>query len=1384
MLKSLVVQMGYYLGVDVGSVNSKLCLIDEHGGIVHLDTEKVSSGPRAAVGRLIARLGEKADVDSIVAAGVSGSGRASIPKKLGWTEYSSPLAISSGLLQLHPEAKTIVQIGGQSSLIIELEDGLRKPWKVASNPLCAAGTGRFLEQQAYRLGIDMEDFAKLALQCQGSPPRIAARCSVFAKTDLIHLQQKGVTIEPMLYALCESVARLVASFKKGPFVEPVYFLGGVAANRAIAKALNEVISTRNNHPVEVIIPEDFLHLESLGAALLSIGKRSQGVVLTEADVKQRYFEMPGLDLIATESNGTGQRIESQCTGYLGIDIGSTSTKAAIVDEKGNVLAKHYLMTAGRPVDAIREVFRNLLKKGADKAEINGVGITGSGRYLVGKFVGADLIKNEITAQTRAAMELDPEADIIEIGGQDSKLVIKRNGVVVDYQMNKACAAGTGSFIDELAEMLGVSVTDGQFARLAFAATHTIDLGTRCAAFMAQAVASAQQEGVPLEVITASLSLAIARNYLSKVVANRRLGDRVIITGAVFYNQAIVSAFHRELEGKTLIVPEHKEISGAIGAALLAREEIKGGKSGFKGFQRVIDSQVTLSTFTCKGCDNNCTITRMEIPGEKATYYGSRCDRYDAAAGLAKQETFFDERERLLFSQYRKDSGAGPAVGLPRALLVYDFAPLLIAFLNALGVRCVLSSTSTGEIIAKSVELSYTDSCFPLKLLHGHAAALAEADYVLYPSAIRMGEKDGDENQKYSCPLVQAAPYIIRQSVNLGDRLLIPTLDFSQGIDDVIKNLTDVAVKMGFSRKKGKEAALAGIKTQRDFEAEQAALGKKLLDELHRGDKLGVVLFARSYMSQDPGANLGIAEKLAQLGVVPIPLDFLPLASVNPKEYSDRPYWFYESKYIPGAAITAADPQLFGLALTNFGCGPNSFILPLVEDIMGSKPLGQLEIDEHAAEAGIVTRLEAFVDTITGFARSARQVEVLPQAVYRGTTVFNRTMNNILIPNMCPHVEFLKAAIEAYGGNATVLPEPDKRNLLYADRVTSGVECLPYRVTLGGFMRYYYENGHDLRNTEGLMAAAYGPCRFGKYAIEQIRALEDLGIDLSIRTSVSNNGYRDVELGPGFLRLLWKGMMTMDCLQRLLWRTRPYEKRQGAADELFDDCVRRISDRMRRKEGFNNLLVGATTDFKSLIDPDLPRRPRVGINGEIFLRSNRFSNDNLVRVCEDAGLEVVVSPIGEWMKYISHRYVEDAVRDRNFKKMIYGYAMGRLESYFERSVAGKFHDLIDEEEPSTKHVLGQTEQWLSSKCGSEAVLSIGAGIDWLENPNYAGVISVMPHGCMPGGIVAALSEELSASYGKPWINVTYDGIMETNNLTRINNFAEIIRFCSQEAKQGA
>ena len=1369
--------MNQFLGLDIGSSSVKACLIDDSGALIRKENVRVITDATAAVNEATGKI---SNLEGITGLGVSGSGRSIIPPHFKPGLYTSPLAVAAGLLEYHPEARTIIQLGGHSTLIIRLEDGLKKPWKVVTNPLCAAGTGRFLEQQAYRLGISLEDFSRLALEHQGAAPRIAARCSVFAKSDLIHLQQKGVSLPSMLYALCESVARMVSSLNGGAFDEPVYLVGGLSAAPAIVEALSEAISERNGHPMKVTVPKDAVFTEAFGAALLSRGIKSDFAFPLNHSDSQKSFQSPRLAGTACRNPRNELIIPAPVTGYLGVDVGSTSTKAVILDETGNVLAKNYIMTSGRPVEAIRQLFNNLLKANAGSVKIAGAGVTGSGRYLVGTLIGADLVKNEITAQTRGAAEIDPFADIIEIGGQDSKLVIKRKGIVVDYQMNKSCAAGTGSFLDELAEMLGVKVTDGEFARLAFKAPYTIDLGTRCAAFMGQSVALAQKEGVPIEVITASLANSIAKNYLSKVVGHRKLGDRVILTGAVFYNDAVVSAFREQLGEKVITVPEHCEVSGAIGAALMAKENTSGKASKFRGFEQVASQNCDLSTFICQACDNNCTITRMSLETAEPTYYGSRCDRYDSRSGMKKQVTAFDEREKLLFEDNKEGSGKGPVVGIPRALLTYDFAPLLVGFLNSLGARILISGKTTSSVIERASELAYSDSCFPIKLMHGHIHTLTgKTDYVIYPSAIRLDSKEGDENQKYTCPLVQAAPFIVREVLGLGAKLISPVLDFSLGDEEVIRNLTKSAEDMGFSRGSGRKAALAGLAAQNKFYNERARLGEQVLKQLRESGKKGVVILSRSYMAQDSGANLGIAETLAGLGVVPIPMDLLPLGKINPTDYSDRPYWSYEGKLISAAAIIAAETNLFGLALTNFGCGPNSFIIPLLEDIMGGKPMGQLEIDEHAAEAGLVTRLEAFVDTICSYTMTGGSEIPAPAAIRRSSAPINNVDTTFVIPRMAPFIEIAGAVMQSTGCRVTVLPEPDEQNLLLANRVTTGTECLPYRVTLGDFLKFFQSNPLAAPDVQLLMAGSYGPCRLGKYALEQDRALRELGYDARVHTTISNNAYRDINFGPGLLRYGLGGVFAVDWLERLLWRSRPYEKERGAAEKLFNEYLQLLVTAARSKKPFKPLLRQAAGAFSRARDDSLPRKPLVGINGEIFLRTNIFSNRGLVKDCEAAGLEVVVSPMSEWMQYTSFRNREDNLRFKRFKKIpasFVKHAILKMDN--EQLHAVVEHSLGDGNDPTIEEALSRTRQYMSPRCGSEAVLSIGTGLEWMDNPRFAGVISVMPHGCMPGGIVAAMAEKFARDHQKPWISLTYDGIMETNNQTKINNFAEIIRYCAR------
>lgn len=1367
----------FYLGLDIGSVNARLAVVDGSGRLICLDCERIHRGPATAVAALLDRLGERILPETIAGAAVTGSGREVYAGQGGWSSYSSPYAAIMGLMWDRADPKTIVEIGGQSALVIGLPAGLEKPWRVARSPLCAAGTGRFLEQQACRLGIAIEEFGARALEWNFPPPRIAARCSVFAKSDLIHLQQKGWSIPAMLAGLSDSIARMIVAQWRDRFEPPVYCIGGVAANQGVVRALSAVLGGQ-----QIVVPPYHDSREAIGAALLARSAPSRAEELYPPMERDGdLFLIPRrLEPVASDDGWKPANLDQAVIEVaVGVDVGSTSTKAAVVSLTGEVLAKSYLMTAGRPLEAIRQVMANLAPQVEGRVHVRAVGVTGSGRYLVGSFLGADLIKNEITAQTRAALQIDPQVDtIFELGGQDSKYVYLENGTVLDYQMNKACAAGTGSFIDELAEQLGVSTRSGDFAKLAFAADTQLDLGEKCTAFMSQAVTSAQHAGVSVEVIVSSLSTSLAKNYRSKVVGNRRVGNRIVLTGAVFYNDAAVAAFRSEFPGKVLVVPEHKEVTGAIGAALLALESMpRGAESSFKGFSAVAQATYRLTNFTCHRCENSCAISVMATESGAKLYYGSRCDRFDAATQHSAISTPFSEREAMLYADYDRSRGTGALVGVPRALMSHDLAPLLTGFLNALGLRVRYSPATNQKLIEKSVELAYTDSCFPLKLLHGHVAQLLEegADYLLIPNAIRMGRKGGDEDQRYSCPLVQAAPYILRTVFGLGDRLLDPVIDLSQGDSLTVDSFAQIAQRLGFSRSRGAQAARAALAAQRRFEEKLAKAGRRLLEELSADpEAIGVVLLSRAYNSQDAGANLGMAQELKKLGVVPIPLDYLPLDRVDVRQISDRPYWNYERKLLAAARLIAENPQLFGLFLSNFGCGPNSIIQNVVEDIMGGKPLGQIELDEHAAEAGYITRLEALVDTIRGYKRAGVRLSGDPTKYMRRVPSSVRSGDTVLVARMADHAEVVAAAMRSFGVNAQVLPESDERSMALSRDVTNGKECLPFRDSLGVFLRMA-EDGLLPRKARALMAGSFGPCRLGKYAQEQQKILDERGIELEVMTTISNNAYSDLGLGTKFELLAWEAIVATDLLQRLLWMTRPYEGQAGEANRAYQHYLSQLTAAVEAHRPLEALMREATATFLELRDPSLPTRPRVGINGEIYLRANRFCNKELVEMCEANGLEVEVAPMAEWLKYTTLRNLEDGWRNRDLGRTIRGALRKLATDYYERNVASWFAQAIPEREPSTCELLAASSRYLPSRNGSEAVLSLGTGIRQMADPHFAGVISVMPHGCMPGGIVAAMAEVISKEHGhKPWISLTYDGFADKVNPERIADLAEQLR----------
>jgi predicted CoA-substrate-specific enzyme activase len=654
---------GFYLGIDVGSVSANTVILDTNRMVVEEHYTRTKGQPLRTVKTVLDEILGRIPQERFQAVSLTGTGGKLLAELLGGQFVNEIIAQAKSVSFLHPEVRTIIDVGGEDSKLI----------------LCAAGTGSFLDQQASRLGLTIEEFGELALRSE-NPPRIAGRCSVFAKTDMIHLQQIATPDYDIVAGLCFALAR---NFKSNIatgriFVKPISFQGGVAANLGMRRAFLEVLDLREG---ELIIPKYYASMGAIGATLMTMEDEAFdhpfiGLERLEDYINHHKEKRASLEELSLSENHLKTRkkgVEITLQGkklnaYLGLDVGSISTNLVVIDEDENVLAKRYLMTAGRPIEAVRKGLKEIGDEVGDRVRISGCGTTGSGRYLTADFVGADIVRNEITAQATAAAHIDPHVDtIFEIGGQDSKYISLENGVVVDFEMNKVCAAGTGSFLEEQAEKLDISIKE-EFGTLALQARQPTRMGERCTVFIESDLVHHQQRAARTDDLVAGLSYSIVQNYLNRVVGEKPIGNRIFFQGGTAFNKGVVAAFERWL-GKDIVVPENHDVTGAIGVAILAKEESTWEESTFKGFD-LSERKYELTTFECKGCSNICLIRKVSIEGEKPLFYGSRCEKYDVIKRSKGEELpdIFAERERLLFAPYEGEEDLpedAPVIGIPR-----------------------------------------------------------------------------------------------------------------------------------------------------------------------------------------------------------------------------------------------------------------------------------------------------------------------------------------------------------------------------------------------------------------------------------------------------------------------------------------------------------------------------------------------------------------------------------------------------------------------------------------------------------------------------------------------------------------------------------------------
>ncbi|MFB0556907.1 MAG: acyl-CoA dehydratase activase, partial [Dehalococcoidia bacterium] len=806
--------------------------------------------------------------------------------------------------------RTVIEIGGQDSKLIFLEWDEKSGRTVivdhALNEICAAGTGSFLDQQAYRLGISIDEFSSLATRAE-KPATIAGRCSVFAKSDMVHLQQEGTSQEEIIAGLCYALARnYISNLGKGRrFVKPVAFQGGVAANKGVAKAFEELLELK---PGELIIPEYFKVMGAFGAAITASERHSDTPIKLQVatEVLRRYLakkaneaEVGHLRRLIYNGDGSTPLDECPIFGkqqkskvYMGVDVGAVSTNIVVLDENKKLLAMKYLMTGGNPIESVKKGLKDIGHEIKDLIEVQAVVTTGSARYFVGDFVGADLVINEIIAQAKATLDIDKTVDtIFEIGGQDSKYIRLKNGAVVDFEMNKVCAAGTGSFLQEQADRLDINIEE-EFSKLALSSKAPVDLGTRCTVFMESDLIHHQQVGSLKVDLLAGLSYSIANNYIEKVVGNKKIGERIYFQGGVAGNKSVVAAFESIL-GKKITVPQNHNVTGAIGAALIAMERRhRDGKSDFVGFD-LMDREYEVKSFECQHCPNHCDIKKISIGGEFKSFYGGICDRYELKGEKNTAQALpdlFKEREEMLMSYHKGDEFApnSPIIGIPRVLMFFEQFPLWATFFGELGVKVVLSDKTNKRLIHKGLQEVLAEACYPVKIAYGHVANLIEkgVDRIFLPSIIDLEKESDDVTRSYNCPLIQGIPFMLRPAFKDKAKIISPSIFMAKEKENLKVEMEKIGREFGKETGEIASAITAALKAQEEFERMRRERGQEILKTLKK-DNEAVVVIGKPYNVHDLGLNLNIAKKLRHLGMLAIPFDLLPLDRVElPPHYSN------------------------------------------------------------------------------------------------------------------------------------------------------------------------------------------------------------------------------------------------------------------------------------------------------------------------------------------------------------------------------------------------------------------------------------------------------------------------------------------------------------------
>ena len=1393
----------YRAGIDIGSTTVKLVLLDEEGKLLFGEYRRHCAHTQEALSALLREAREQVG-DCALRAKITGSGAINLAKALGIPFVQEVVAVADALRREAPQTDVAIELGGEDAKIIYFGTTLEE----RMNGVCAGGTGSFIDQMAALLQTDAAGLDREAEKYQQIYP-IAARCGVFAKTDIQPLINEGATKADLAASIFQAVVnQTISGLACGkPIRGHVAFLGGplhflpqlkAAFIRTLKLTDETTIDPPNSHLFAAMgAALDETACEALPIASL-IDRLTSGVEMAFElhrlpalfASQEDYDAFCARHARAVVEKGDLASYTGGC--FLGVDAGSTTTKLALIGERGELLWSYYANNQGSPIETAKRAVSALARELPESAHILRECSTGYGEALLKAAFSLDEGEVETIAHCTAAAFFDPQVDcVLDIGGQDMKCIKLHNGSVDNVLLNEACSSGCGSFIENFAASLGYSAED--FAKEALFAPHPVDLGTRCTVFMNSNVKQAQKEGAGVPDISAGLAYSVIKNALYKVIKladPSELGAHVVVQGGTFYNKAVLRAFER-ISGAEAVCPDISGLMGAFGAALIARSHYHGQETAMLPLTEIETLEYKTQMLHCGGCSNRCMLTVTRFPGGRRYTTGNRCEKGAGNTDAHEKgaDLFAYKRERLFrYPPLAAEAAPRGELGIPRVLNMYENYPFWATFFKVLGFRVILSPLSDRRLYERGMESIPSESeCYPAKLAHGHVQWLIDEGVhtIFHPCVFFEHQETPDAQNHFNCPIVVSYPENLKNNVEAAAdgevEYLKPFLAFTSEKTVADRMARFCREQWGIPEKETRQAVSLAWAEQQRAKEDIRAEGARVLKKMRQEGRCGVVLAGRPY-HLDPEINHGIPELIASYGLDVLTEDSLPIDFTPERPLRANDQWVYHSRLYTAAEFVRRCDGLELIQLNSFGCGLDAVTTDQVSEILeGSNKLYTvLKIDEVNNLGAVRIRIRSLLAAMS--IRREKGIYAHPQSAAYHRAAFTKKMRDekwtLLAPQMSPiHFDVLEPVFAKHGYNVVLLKNDDRRAIDMGLKYVNNDACFPSITVVGQLMEAVTSGRYDTDHLALMMTQTGGCCRASNYVGFIRRALEKAGYGHIPVVSVNLNGMERNEgftLSKGLIMDAVHALVYGDLFMRCLYHVRPYELEKGSAEAIHQKWKKICVDSLvnpKTKWRYADVCRGIVADFDALPTDETLHKPRVGIVGEILVKYMPLANNHLVELLEAEGAEAVVPDLLDFFNYsiygrdFRHKNLGTSWKDSVVAKAgvemlrrLRAPALEALEKSRRFEAPMPIEDVAKLAEPFLAIGNQYGEGWFLTGEMAELLTS--------GTPN---IVCIQPFACLPNHVVGkGVIKALRKSY--PWANIVavdYDpGASEVNQLNRI------------------